>query len=114
MTQTTATKKAATKKAATTAKPKQEPLNDALFYIEADPPPLPLTTNQEKQQAFDKILNLATECKVAGAIVIPAKYRLSAMRIINKALPAFKWQAAKILGNGAAVRIYKKEFPPNT
>jgi hypothetical protein len=103
-----ATKKAATKKAA--AKNAAEPASDVdiMFTIDRTPPPLPMTADEEKNAAIAKIKRLAEECPVDAAIIIPAKYKSAAMKMLNAELQTAKWKAFEIHDNPNAVRIYKK------
>lgn len=99
-------KKAATKKAAVkVAKASGE---DLLFTIDKTPPPLPKTADEEKVEALARIKMLAEECPVDAAIIIPAKYKSAAMKMLNSEIPSAKWKAFDIADNPVAVRIYKK------
>lgn len=110
------TKKAATNKAAATKKAPVAKMVatdlDKLISIEKEPPPFSLMGQaQIREAAIEKIKKLAADCPVGAALLLPAKYRIHAMRMLNHDYGQFKWTARKIEGNAEQIRIYKQEFP---
>lgn len=84
---------------------------DGLFQIETAPPPLPLSGDQQKERAMVKIKQMANDCPVDGAILIPSKYRATAMKMLAQEFAGMKWRVFPIKDNEAQIRIYKTNFP---
>jgi hypothetical protein len=84
---------------------------DTLFTMEPTPPPLPITSDLVKLKVIEKIKELAKDCPVNGAILIPATFKVLALRLLKKEMGAMKWKAMPIQGTPTQIRIYKLSYP---